>query len=121
MEVWDPKLSRAELEAKLQNPGKFVTLDTKLTAALTKSARGDLGHRILNHKEEQAKKGHQTRGRTVLLMFDDYFKTSEEAGTLYSLEDLLKVAKFGDTIADLKKLGRCACGYEERTRRDRSS
>ena len=103
MEVWDPKLSRVELEAKLQNPGKFVTLDTKLTAALTKSARGDLGNRILNHKEEQAKKGHQTRGRTVLLMFDDYFKTSEEAGTLYSLEDLLKVAKFGDTIADLKK------------------
>ena len=36
-------------------------------------------------------------------MFDDYFKTSEEAGTLYSLEDLFKVAKFGDTIADLKK------------------
>ena len=103
MEVWDPKLSRAELEAKLQNPGKFVTLDTKLTAALTKSARGDLGNRILNHKEEQAKKGHQTRGRTALLMFDDYFKTSEEPGTLYSLEDLLKVAKFGDTIADLKK------------------
>ena len=100
MEVWDPNLSRVELEAKLQNPGKFVTLDTKL---LTKSARGDLGNRILNHKEEQAKKGHQTRGRTVLLMFDDYFKTSEEAGTLYSLEDLLKVAKFGDTIADLKK------------------
>ena len=57
MEVWDPKPSRVELEAKLQNPGKFVTLDTKLTAALTKSARGDLGNRILNHKEEQAKKG----------------------------------------------------------------
>ena len=33
------------------------------------------------------------RGRQVLFMFDQYFKTSEEAGNLYSLEDLLRVSR----------------------------
>ena len=36
-------------------------------------------------------------------MFDEYFRTSEEAGNLYQLEDLLKVARRGDTIEDLKR------------------
>ena len=103
MKVWDSNLSRTELEDALKNPGAFVTLDTKLTSALTKSAKGDLANRILNFKEEKAKQGEQVRGRTVLLMFDDYFKTSEEAGNLYSLEDLLKVQKAGDTLPDLKR------------------
>ena len=89
-----------ELEDALKSPGPFVTLDTKLTSALTKSAKGDLANRILNFKEEKAKQGEQVRGGTVLLMFDDYFKTSEEAGNLYSLEDLLKV----QVIAGMKQV-----------------
>eukprot|EP00435_Cladocopium_sp_Y103_P035790 s3403_g9.t1 len=36
-------------------------------------------------------------------MFVDYFKTSEEAGSLYRLEDLLGVVKVGDTIQDLRR------------------
>ena len=48
-------------------------------------------------------KGILVRGRKVLYMFDEYFRTSEEAGNLYQLEDLLKVARKGDTIEDLKR------------------
>ena len=102
-EVYDKKLDRKELEAKLQNPGKFVTLDTKLSSALTRFAKGDLGTRILNYKDEMSKNNVQVRGRTVLLMFDDYYKTSIEAGSLYRVEDLLGVAKIGDGISDPRK------------------
>ena len=42
-EVYDKKLDRKELEAKLQNPSsKFITLDTKLSSALARSAKGDI-------------------------------------------------------------------------------
>ena len=88
-EVYDQSCTREELEKKLQDPGKFLTLDTKLSAALTRSAGGDLATRILNCKEQQSRKGIQVRGRYVLLMFEDYFKTSEEAGSFYRVEDLL--------------------------------
>ena len=102
-EVYDQECTREELENKLQDPGKFLTLDTKLSAALTRSAGGDLATRILNFKEQQSRKGIQVRGRYVLLMFEDYFKTSEEAGSLYRVEDLLGVVKVGDTVQDLRR------------------
>ena len=59
--------------------------------------------RILNYKEQQSRKGIQVRGRYVLLMFEDYFKTSEEAGSLYRVEDLLGVVKVGDAVQDLRR------------------
>ena len=102
-EVFDTKTPRVELEKKLQEPGKFITLDTKLSAALTRSAKGDLATKIHNFKDENSKKGIQVRGRRVLLMFEDYFKTSEEAGSLYRVEDLLGVVRTGDTVDDLKR------------------
>ena len=37
-------------------------------------------------------------------MFEDYFKTSEEAGSLCRVEDLLGVVKVGDTVQDLRRL-----------------
>jgi len=45
-EVFDNKTPRDQLEEKLQDPGKFITLDTKLSAALTRSAKGDLATKI---------------------------------------------------------------------------
>ena len=102
-EVYDKNLKPAEKMEKLQDPGDFGTLDIKLFAALTRSAKGDLSQKILNHKEEQSMKGILVRGRQVLYMFDEYFRTSEEAGNLYQLEDLLKVARKGDNIEDLKR------------------
>ena len=102
-EVFDTKTPRVELEKKLQEPGKFITLDTKLLAALPRSAKGDLATKIHNFKDENSKKGIQVRGRCVLLMFEDYFKTSEEAGSLYRVEDLLGVVRTGDPVDDLKR------------------
>ena len=75
-----------------EGSGKVLTIDTKLLAALSKVVKGELGCRILNHKEVEASKGHAVRGRQVLLMFEQFFTTNEGAGSLYSVEDLLKVS-----------------------------
>ena len=88
----------ATLES-LRDTGKFLTLDTKLLAALSKIVKGELGRRILNHKEVEASKGHAVRGRQVLLMFEQFFKTNEDAGSLYSVEDLLKVTLNSDDLS----------------------
>ena len=53
-EVYDQSCTRDKLEEKFQDPGKFLTLDTKLSAALTRSAGRDLATRILNYKEQQS-------------------------------------------------------------------
>jgi len=92
-EVFDNKTSREKLEEKLQDPGKFITLDTKLSAALTGSAKGDLATKIHNFKDGKSKNGIQVRGRRVLLMFEDYFRTSE---------DLLGVVRTGESVEDLR-------------------
>ena len=38
-----------------------------------------------------------------MLMFEDYFITPEEAGSLYRVEDLLGIVKVGDTVQDLRR------------------
>ena len=91
------------MEEKLQDPGKFITLDAKLSAALTCSAKGDLETKIHNFKDEKSKNGIQVRGRRVLLMFEDCFRTSEEAGSLYRVEDLLGVVRTGESVEDLRR------------------
>ena len=100
--VFDTKTPRVELEKRLQELGKFITLDTKLSAALTRSAKGDLATKIHNFKDENSKKGIQVRGRRVLLMLEDCFKTSEEAGSLHRVEDLLGVVRTGDSVENFK-------------------
>ena len=37
-------------------------------------------------------------------MFEDYFRTSEEAGGLYRVEDPLGVVRTGENVEDLKDL-----------------
>ena len=74
---------------RLRDPGKFLTLDKKFLAALTKVAKGELARQILNFKEAEAANLHAVRGRQVLFMFNQHFKTNEEVGSLYSVEDLL--------------------------------
>ena len=76
----------------LRDPKKFLTLATKLLAellaALTKVAKGELAWWILNFREVEAGFGRAVRGRHL---FDQYFQTNEEFGSLYSVEELLKV------------------------------
>ena len=83
---------------QLRDPGIFLTLDTKILAALTKVAKGELARQVLNFKESEAVAGRAVRGRQVLFMFEQHFKTNEAAGSLYSVEDLLKVALLGDDL-----------------------
>ena len=85
------------------NQENSSTLDTKLSAALTRSAKSDLATKIHNFKDEKPKKGIHVRGRRVLLMFEDYFRTSEEAGSLYRVEDLLGVVRTGESVEDLRR------------------
>ena len=82
LEVYDKGASHEAL----RDPQKFLTLDTKLLAA----------RQILNFKDVEAGKGRAVRGRQILYLFDQYFKTNEEVGSLYSVEDLLKVNLLGD-------------------------
>ena len=98
LKVYEVREDKATLAKELGDPGKFKTLDTKLLSALTRVAKGELSQQILNFKEVEASQGRIVRGRQVLLMFDQHFKTSEEAGALYGTEDLLKVKLDGDDL-----------------------
>ena len=82
-EVFDTKTPRDQLEERLQEPGKFIALDTK--------------------QDEKSKNGIQVRGRRVLLMFEDYFRTSEEAGSLCRVEDLLGVVRTGENVEGFRR------------------
>ena len=95
LEVYRPGASHDSL----RSPGKFLTLDTKLLEALTTVSRGELAGEILIFKETEAAKDRAVRGRQVLYLFDQYFKTNEEVGSLYSVEDLLKVRLINDDLS----------------------
>ena len=62
----------------LRDPGPVVTLDTKVLAGLSRIARGSLRTQFLTIKESEANKGGAVRGRQVLLMYDQYFRTNED-------------------------------------------
>ena len=70
----------------LRDPGKFLTLDTKLLSSISKIVKGELARQIVNYKEAEAAHSSAVRGRQVLYMFEQYFKTNEEVGALYSVE-----------------------------------
>ena len=42
-------------------------------------------------------------------MFEDYFRTSEEAGSLYRVEDLLGVVRTGESVSE--PMGRHNCRH----------
>ena len=54
---------------------------------------------MLNFKETEATAGRAVRGRQVFWTFHQHFKTNEEVGTLYSVEDLFKVTLVRDDLA----------------------
>ena len=83
----------------LRTTGKFLTLDTKILNALSRVAKGELNRQIINYKESDAAAGRAVRGRQVLFMFSQFFKTNEAAGSLYSVEDLSKVKLNGDDLS----------------------
>ena len=96
--VYVNREDKKNLMLELGDPEQFETLDTKLLAALSRIARRDLSRQILTYKEQQAALDKVVRGRQVLLIFEQYFRTNEEAGALYSTEDLLKVVLHGNDL-----------------------
>ena len=63
LEVYAVREDKAKLCSELADPGKFRTLDTKLFAALTMVAKGELSQQILNYKESEAQQGRIVCGR----------------------------------------------------------
>ena len=98
MKVYEEREDKKNHMAELGNPAEFVTLDTKILAQLSKVARGELARQILTFKDVEAQNKCVVRGRQVLLMFEQYFKTNEEAGALYGTEDLLQVRLQSDDL-----------------------
>ena len=83
----------------LHETGKFLTLGTKLLAALNKVSKGEVHRQVLSFKETEASAGRPVRGRQVLRMFHQHFKTNQEVRSLYRVEDLLKVTLVGDDLS----------------------
>ena len=71
----------------MSSPGKFLTLDTKLLAALSRILKGELGRRILRHKEVEASKGNAVRRRQVkqMRMFEQSFPTNEQGSPKFRM------------------------------------
>jgi hypothetical protein len=70
-----------------------------LSAALTRSAKGDLATKIHNFKDEKSKKGIQARGRRVLLMFD----LRITSGRLRKPAVYTGVVRTGESVEDLRR------------------
>ena len=83
---------------RTRKPSKFVILDAKILAQLSKVAKGKLAKHILTFKDTEAQSKRVVRGRQVLLMFEQYFRSNEEAGALYGTEDLLEVRSHSDDL-----------------------
>ena len=98
LKVYEEREDKRNHMAELGIPADFVTLDTKILAQLSKVARGELARQILTFKDVEAQNKRVVRGRQVLLMFEQYFKTNEEAGALYGTEDLLQVRLQSDDL-----------------------
>ena len=82
--------------ADLEDSGRFPSLDVKLGAAITSVSHGELGRKLTHENEAAAREGKMIKGRQLLWYVYEYYKVSEEAGTLYDLQDLMAVTLVGD-------------------------
>ena len=62
-------------------------------------AKGELARQILNFKKTEAGERRAVRGRQVFYLVAQHFKPNEEIGSLYSVEDLLKVNLLQDDLS----------------------
>ena len=83
----------------LRDPGKFLILDIQLLSAISKVVKGELARQIVNYKELEAAHARAIRNHQELYIFEKYIKTNEEIGTLYSVEDLLKINLINDDLS----------------------
>jgi hypothetical protein len=69
----------------------FDSIDAKLNAAVSKIAKGELGRKLTHETEKLGKAGKMMKGRQALCIIYEHFRTSEEAGALHDLDDLMNV------------------------------
>ena len=77
-------------------PKKYATLDRKLRTALCKITQGELG-RSIDVKEQRAlRDGKMLKGRQVLWMMYDHFRTDENMARCFTIQDLCGIQFPGD-------------------------
>ena len=82
----------------MADPTKFPSLDAKIASSISKLAKGELGRSIVQQQEIAAKQGKMLMGRQMLFMVYAYFSVSADAGSLYSITDLMSVRLNDDRI-----------------------
>ena len=82
----------------LADSGEFLTLDTKLQAALTGQATGEIGKQLSLRKDQERKVRRMVKGRQMLWLVSEFYKTNEEAGTLHDIQDLFAVTLHGTDV-----------------------
>ena len=76
---------------------KFESLDCKLASALQKSCNNTpLSQEITQITESEAMAGRNIKGRQILFLIYQFYKSDEQAGQLFSILDLSKVIWRGD-------------------------
>ena len=68
----------------LADSGNFVNLDVKLAAALDKAASNEVGRKLTQAKEVEAKRGLMLMGRQALWIVYQHYKINAQVGALYS-------------------------------------
>ena len=82
--------------ALLSDSGEFPTVDSKLAAALSKAIHGEFARRINIMKEEHASRGKLFKGRQILFLIYQHYRTTEAEGQMLDLQDLMAVRLQGD-------------------------
>ena len=98
--AWISVVDRREVTlVHLGNSGVgFESIDAKLNAAVSKIAKGELGRKLTHETEKLGKIGKMMKGRQALSIIYEHFRTSEEAGALHDLDDLMNVNMNGDKL-----------------------
>ena len=86
--------------ASLHYPGQqFLSLDTKLDCAVQRVIKSDLSREIIQRSEELTMNNVRMTGRQALWMVYQSYKTDEENGAAYDMEDLIAVTLRGNTLS----------------------
>ena len=92
---------RAETEDPwaLEDPAEgWVSLDRKLAAALTKIAKGEIGHEITQRNTTALNNNRVIRGRVLLALVFRYYSSGTTGQAMYDMSHLQTLTLHGDTL-----------------------
>lgn len=73
----------------LSDSGAFVNLDVKPAAALSRMSSGELGRKITQAKEVEARRGLMLKGQQALWLVYQHYRIHADAGAFYDLFGIL--------------------------------